>query len=238
MSNQSLVLGAVNRGSPEAVVQLARALPRGRHALPREVVLVSQAERLLQAIVEAVAEKGYAATRVADIVARAGVSRGSFYQQFADKQDCFLAAYMDGSRRLFEAAGGPDVIEPDPISRLRLGARAYLNVLSSEPAWSRALLIEVRAVAAAQSHRAVVHGWYVDLVRRWHRWATSLLPARPIPETAYEACIDADNELVARHVARGALAELPGLEDSIVYIHLALLGFAEQAAAIPAGPSR
>ncbi|MDQ6748557.1 MAG: TetR/AcrR family transcriptional regulator [Candidatus Dormibacteraeota bacterium] len=216
-------------------MQLPRALPRGRHALPRDVVLVSQSERLLEAIVEVVAENGYAATRVSDIVARAGVSRGTFYQQFRDKEDCFLAAYMDGSRRLFEAAEGSNVKEPDPLRRLRLATRAYLAALSAQPAWSRAFLIDIRAVAAAEAPRGEVHGWYVDLVRRWRRWAALRLPATAVPETAYEACVDADNELVARKVAQGAFGDLPGLEDSIVYIHLALLGFADHAAAIPGG---
>jgi AcrR family transcriptional regulator len=228
----------MSSGPGVAILQLPRALPRGRHALPRDVVLVSQSERLLQAIVEVVAEQGYAATRVADIVARAGVSRGTFYQQFHDKEDCFLAAYMDGSRRLFAAAAGADVEESDPVLRLRLGARAYLAALSAEPAWSRAFLIDIRAVSAAEDHRAEVHGWYVDLVRRWRNWAAAQLPARPVPEAAYEACVDADNELVARHVARGAFGDLPGLEDTIVYIHLTLLGFADQAAAIPGGQRR
>ena len=199
---------------------------------------MSQSHRILEAIVEVVAEKGYAATRVADIVARAGVSRGTFYQQFRDKEDCFLAAYMDGSRRLFEAAEGATVSEPDPLLRLRLCTRAYLAALAAEPAWSRAFLIDIRAVPAAEEHRAEVRGWYVDLLRRWRAWAALRLDAAPIPEAAYEACVDADNELVARRVAGSAFGDLPGLEDSIVYIHLALLGFADHAAAIPGGQRR
>ena len=45
---------------------------------------------------QVVAEKGYAATTVADVVERAGVSRRTFYEQFADKEACFLAAYDVG----------------------------------------------------------------------------------------------------------------------------------------------
>lgn len=201
-------------------------------------MLVSQSERLLQAIVEVVAENGYAATRVADIVARAGVSRGTFYQQFRDKEDCFMAAFMDGSRRLFEAAEASGVEETDPLLRLRRSIRGYLAMLASEPAWSRAFLVDIRSVSAAETQRAEVHGWYVDLVRRWRRWAITSLGDSSIPESAYEACVDAENELVARHVERGAFADLASLEDSMVYIHLALLGFPKQAAAIPGGERR
>src|ERR1700694_5830109 len=103
----------LNSGSGGTALQLPRALPRGRNALPRDVVLVSQSERLLEAVVDVVADKGYAATRVADIVARAGVSLATFYQQFRDKDDCFLAAYMAGSKRLFAAVETTGQGEPD-----------------------------------------------------------------------------------------------------------------------------
>ena len=57
----------------------------------REEVLVNQRERLMGATVAVVAQKGYEATRVADLLETAGVSRNAFYKQFSSKQDCFLA---------------------------------------------------------------------------------------------------------------------------------------------------
>src|SRR3954452_15623928 len=68
-------------------------LPRGRHGLPREMVVRSQRERLLAAVVRVAADKGYEATSVADILEEAGVGRESFYELFADKRDCILAAH-------------------------------------------------------------------------------------------------------------------------------------------------
>src|SRR2546430_485761 len=56
----------------------------------------SQRGRLVEAMAQVVAEKGYPATTVADVVERAGVSRRTFYEQFADKEACFLAAYDVG----------------------------------------------------------------------------------------------------------------------------------------------
>src|SRR4051812_36301531 len=70
-----------------------RALPRGPHQLSRDEVSRSQRERLLAAMTEAVAEKGYAKTVVADVVSRSGVSRATFYRMFRDVDDCFRAAY-------------------------------------------------------------------------------------------------------------------------------------------------
>src|SRR6478752_10530925 len=67
-------------------------LPRGRHGLPRELVIRSQRERLLAAVVRVTAAKGYESTSVADILEEAGVGRESFYELFEDKKDCLLAA--------------------------------------------------------------------------------------------------------------------------------------------------
>ncbi len=67
--------------------------PRGRHRLPPEVIARSQRERLLEAAVRVVAEKGYGPTTVADLTREAGISRTTFYAMFDDKEGCFLAAY-------------------------------------------------------------------------------------------------------------------------------------------------
>src|SRR3954463_3168983 len=80
-----------------------RVLPRGRHAAPREVVAESQRERLLVAMADAVAEKGYAHAAVADVIERAGVSRRTFYEHYANKEECFLAAYDAGVSGMLDA---------------------------------------------------------------------------------------------------------------------------------------
>lgn len=71
----------------------SRRLPPGSHGIPAEVVARNQRERLIAAMAEVCAEKGYAECSVADVVKRAGVSSVTFYEQFADKRDCLLAAH-------------------------------------------------------------------------------------------------------------------------------------------------
>ena len=66
-------------------------LPRGHHGLTPEEVRSSQRERLLRAMLASVAERGYAATTVPQVVADARVSRNSFYALFQDKEGCFIA---------------------------------------------------------------------------------------------------------------------------------------------------
>jgi len=71
-------------------------LPRGRSHLPPPAVSASQRERLLRSVIAAVSEHGYQAVTVADIVRRARVSKKAFYDHFANKEECFLAATGEG----------------------------------------------------------------------------------------------------------------------------------------------
>ena len=57
---------------------MGEPLPRGRHKLGAEAVRASQRERLIRAMLETVAERGYEATTVPEVVARARVSRNAF----------------------------------------------------------------------------------------------------------------------------------------------------------------
>src|ERR671929_1894505 len=96
----------------EGSLRLEHELPRGCHNLPREVVVGSQRERMIDAVIEAVAARGYAAATVADVIKRAAVSRKTFYEHFADKEECFMAAYEEINRHLIaqvrEAYEGAD----------------------------------------------------------------------------------------------------------------------------------
>src|SRR6476469_8267959 len=68
-----------------------KTLPPGRGTTAEEAAQ-NHRERLFGALVAKVAEKGYEATTVADLVDLSGVSRSAFYKQFGDKQECFLSA--------------------------------------------------------------------------------------------------------------------------------------------------
>lgn len=67
-------------------------LPAGRHGIPRDQVSRNQRERLLAATAKAVEERGFAKVRVSDIVRHAAVSRRTFYEHFANRDDCLAAA--------------------------------------------------------------------------------------------------------------------------------------------------
>ena len=70
-----------------------RRLPHGPHGMGRDAVARHQRARLFGAMIEAIHRQGYKATTVAHVIALAGVSRRAFYEQFANKEDCFLGTY-------------------------------------------------------------------------------------------------------------------------------------------------
>jgi AcrR family transcriptional regulator len=154
----------------------ARQLPRGRHGLPREQVIASQRERILDAMAEAMAENGYVGTSVAAVLKRAGVSRETFYEQFRSKEDCFEVAYERAVgrslSRIADAAAPPSApteigrsrpaADPDRLDRI-LGA--YLDGLAEEPAYARLFLVEVYAVGStAVARRALLQESFVALI--------------------------------------------------------------------------
>src|SRR5215204_1386299 len=150
-----------------ATPDIPRRLPRGTHGLDRDVVEASQRTRLLEAVGRAVAERGYGAATIDDVVRRAGVSKKTFYEHFADKEDCFLAAYETASEELFERVREAHESHDDWLDRTRAGIVAYLRWLAADPALARVYLVEVAAAGPhALERRERVRDRYADLMSR------------------------------------------------------------------------
>jgi AcrR family transcriptional regulator len=119
----------------------------------RAAVSRNQLERMHAAMVAAVAENGYEATRVADVVKLSGVSRSAFYKQFEDKLDCFLAT-LDAVAELAFAELERHYDRGLPWEeRLRGVADAFLDMLLEQPAAARLCLVEVYAAGPAAVER-------------------------------------------------------------------------------------
>jgi AcrR family transcriptional regulator len=212
--------------SAQPPTELLRVLPRGRHAAPREVVTESQRGRMLAAVAGAVAEKGYARTAVADVIERAGVSRKTFYEQFANKEECFLAAYDEGVDLLLGAiAEAVRDAAPDWLTAAEAGARCYLDNLAANPAFARTFLIEVLAAGPnALEHRTAVHGRFADQMAALNRAARRDVHELPAPpDHAYLACVGAINELVAAHLLAHGAERLGDLAPAVIDVQLALM---------------
>jgi AcrR family transcriptional regulator len=189
-------------------------LPRGRHRLSRAEVADSQRSRLLRAMAEAVAEQGYANTSVATVLRRAHVSRESFYEQFANKEQCFLAAYDASAGIVLRGMGDAlDPAEPagDAVDRLGRALRNYLAMLQSEPAIARTFLVEVYAAGeAALARRVAVQQRFVDVV-------AELAGAQSAEQRfACEAVVAAVAGLVTQRVCAGRLDDLDALHEPLM----------------------
>jgi AcrR family transcriptional regulator len=205
-----------------AELEAVRGLPRGRAKLDRNEVARAQRDRLLRAMTAAASELGYANVRIADVVDRARVSRQSFYEQFPDKEACFLAAHERGIELILERLA-QYVQDPDPRSQLRAGIRTYLGLVAAEPEFAQCMLIELPAIGPAGLRaRLAAHAQIAAVLRDWHR---SVRPGlSDMPPTRYAAAVGAIHDLVFECVATGRASEAPALEDDVYGAIAALLG--------------
>jgi AcrR family transcriptional regulator len=188
---------------------------------------------MLEAIVHAVAAKGYAATTVQDVTRGAGVSRSSFYEQFTDKEDCFLAAYEAGAGAHQEHITAAIRRAAGWMEKLGAGTAAYVEILAAQPEYARTFLLEVNAAGPrAYELTLAAHGRYADVLRDVHAAARGEHPRLPeIPDEVFSGAVGAINEVVAAQIRAGATERLHELVPTLVYIELALLGLPEAAAA-------
>jgi AcrR family transcriptional regulator len=222
------MLDADQEGSLAEIHEGKPGLPRGRSRLPAPAVQASQRERLLRATVAAVAQKGYPAVTVADIVRRAKVSRAAFYLHFRGREECFIAATRRGGQLLqghvVEAARTVPAGTSDE-EVLRAGCRAFLRFLADEPAFARVFYIDMPAAGPAAVERLQAASVrFADINAAWHRRARTRHPDWPaVPEEAYRALAGATRELVRSRVTADKTETLPELEDTLVDLHLAVL---------------
>jgi AcrR family transcriptional regulator len=225
--------------------QPLKVLPRGRHAAPREVVAESQRERVLVAMADAVAAKGYANVAVADVIVRAGVSRRSFYEHFTNKEDAFLAAYDAGVAGLLDAIGEAEAeaaTRPGAtlLERARAGTEVYLQLLADNPAFARTFLIEVLGAGPdALERRDAVHERFAErMAATFDAIAADVGDDLPRPaDYVFRAAVGAIHELVIDTLLKRGAEALPELLSPILDIQLRLLSASPPAAA-PAPPRR
>lgn len=191
-------------------------LPPGRHGLSRAAIAENQRERLLNGVVEAVAEHGWNATTIAKIIAAAKISRRTFYEYFEGKEDCFGAAYeMIEAHVLDTILTAPGACEEWP-DRVRARLAALLDVLAADEAVARCFLVEPLAAGGEVTVR--------------YREAMQLLAAtlRPEPppsqldmEVRDQALIGGIATLIVRRLNSGGAARLPDLLPDLVELALA-----------------
>jgi AcrR family transcriptional regulator len=214
--------------APKSATPMAPRLPAGRHGLPREFVAQNQRERIITALVDTVAERGYNATTVANITKAAGVSRRTFYEHFADKEACFLAAYemvADHIRDSMQVAARSFEEWPQQV---RAALATMLRFLAGEPELARVVMIEPIAAGGeiATRHRESMQG-FVEILKAGRPEHGG---ERPLPEATEATLVGGIVSLIVREINAGRSDKLEELLPDLVELTLAPYLGAEEAA--------
>jgi AcrR family transcriptional regulator len=192
-------------------------------------VTESQRNRIHQAMIEVVSERGYPETRVVDVIGVAGVSRKTFYELFDSKEDCFLAAYdvllenlLGEATDEFESMSGTPWAE-----RVSAALSALLEHLAEHPSEARFAIVEVLAAGPkAMARRDAALRQFTGFLEAGRSETSVELPG--ITSLAVAGGI---NELLYSEILHGAVGRLPSrLPDLMFWVTLPFLG-AEGAAA-------
>jgi|SRR5271154_2297441 len=139
---------------PGVFFELPEGLPRGQHRLSRKQVRDAQRERLLTAFTELLADRGYAKLRVADVAGRAAVSNNTFYELFANKEDCACAAFdrfVEVVRRGAASAGVGESRTWREFIQAAVGG--YFDVLAADPVVARAFHVDMDTIGPVARKR-------------------------------------------------------------------------------------
>src|SRR4249919_2204385 len=136
--------GAMARTPWGDAAQLRDKKLRPGRGTPRDEADRNQRERLFAATVATVAEKGYEATTVADLVELSGVSRSAFYKHYEDKQACFLAAVREMVEPTLTRLGGDDSA-PAGVERARQAFEGLMRLIAEQPAAAKMSIVELYA---------------------------------------------------------------------------------------------
>jgi AcrR family transcriptional regulator len=187
-----------------------RGLPRGEGNVSRSFVVHNQRERIIDALANLSAAKGYGAITIPEIVQEAAVSVQAFYEHFSGRDDAFLVAYEIGHRKALAIVERAYESQEDWPAAVRAGIVALLEFLASEPSYAHLALIDALTAsprAAAIAQEGV--GSYAGMLEPGLGLSVNGTPPTVV---AVEATAGALLELCFVYVATERTRELPGVE--------------------------
>jgi AcrR family transcriptional regulator len=209
-------------------------VPRGRHAPPLEVRLQRQRARLFDAAAAVFARLGYAEASAEAISREAGMSKATFYEHFANKEECILALFDAAGGRVRDAVAaatgvdGTSMVEGStPEQRVLGGVGAFLAAIEAYPDYARTLLVEIiGAGPQAAARRDAVLEDFARLIDAQNAIAHERFDAVRLAslDDAF-AIVGAIVELTSRHLRHGRPADIRELEPVIGRV---VIGIVEQ----------
>lgn len=184
---------------------------------------VDQRQRIIDAMIDSCAEKTYAATTITDIVARARISRTTFYKQFDDKRVCFDAAVAHSIEQLQGVAAGAHDADDPPADAVRKGTTAVIEALAARPGLAQMLTGDAIAVDP-QVIECYRRATIPALAGLWSR-RNGDTEVHSDPRLAFGKA----QVLILNHIALGKADRLPELLPEIVYLAVSPYGGHEAA---------
>lgn len=201
-----------------------RILPRGRHKLDPQLVAASQRQRLLEGIVELVAENGYPDVTIGDIVSRAGTAKRTFYDHFKDKLECFLAALEGITDTLVAASARLFSVSGTVRERCEYSMRGYIELLVSMPNTAKVFYLE--AVAAGPESVTRRHAVQLKFARNivaLSRSAAGAGEGQELSELHAMAVVGALHQMIYGQLLSHGPDSLLEIIDDVVGISVAFL---------------
>jgi AcrR family transcriptional regulator len=202
------------------------AAPRGRHAPPLEVRQQTQRQRLLDAAAAVFARCGFAEASAEAISREAGMSKATFYEHFANKEECILALFDEAATEVMRAMA--NAVADDTTSyeaRIRANVGSFLEVLTQYPESAQTLLVEIIGAGprAAERRDAILDAFAEGLMRDNARMAERIGAPRFASKDDAFAIIGAIVELVSRQLRTGVPEDVRELEPVIERLIFGLL---------------
>jgi AcrR family transcriptional regulator len=202
-------------------------VPRGRHAPPLEVRLSVQRHRLLKAAAAVFAREGYASASAEAISRKAGMSKATFYEHFANKEECILTLFDEAATEVGREMGAAASVGPFASydERVAVNVRAFLRTLAAYPDSAQTLLVEIIGAGprAVERRDAIMESFAESLYRDNARSAPAYgAPVFASRDDAF-GVVGAIVELVSRHLRTGRPAQLDQLEPVIARLLLGAL---------------
>ncbi len=212
-------------GDGATVLPSARArraegrLPSGRSDLPRQFIVKSQRERIVDATAAIVAEKGLSALTIPEIARRANVSHQTFYDIYDSKFDAFLGAQKVGMHQALAVAVEAYQAEQDDWPRgARAGICALLEYLASEPAHAHLSVVDTFAACpeAIEIRDATLKAFAVYFAPGYELAHGHI----EVPAIAAEATAGGIWQVLHHYVENDCIAELPAAAAQLSYFAL------------------
>lgn len=188
-------------------------------------MLASQRGRLLSAFVRLAADRGVGSVTIGEIVREAGTAKRTFYEHFRDKDDCFLQAFEVASELMVGTVVDTVAAEPDPVKRIDVGARAYLDALVAHPDFTKLFLTHMRAGGPQLAQRWAA--WVDALAEVLVSWRTESRESHPdlheLTPLQATAAISAVNEIVSITLLREGIDGITAVSDELVAVTIAFL---------------